>query len=106
VTEAALTQCHLPVVKPDSVLVAITGEGNTRGKAALLRLTATISQHLAYITDSSGRLGAEFLWRQLDAQYSELRAESSGGGSTRAAALISAAVTGKIDTRNAASTDQ
>jgi len=60
VTEQARTECHLPLVVPNSVLVALTGEGKTRGKAALLRFPAAVSQHLAYITPSSG-LFADYL---------------------------------------------
>ena len=46
VTEVALRECHLPKVAPDSVLIAITGEGQTRGRVALLRVESTISQHM------------------------------------------------------------
>ena len=37
VTRQALTECHLPIVKPNSVLVAITGEGKTRGTSAITK---------------------------------------------------------------------
>lgn len=85
VSESAFRECHLPWVRPQSVLLAITGEGQTRGRAALLRSAATISQHLAYATPRNARLRAAFLWRALQAQYEWLRMESSGVGSTRAA---------------------
>lgn len=85
VTDVALRDCHLPIVAADSVLVAITGEGQTRGRAALLQIPAAISQHLAFVTARSTRLDASFLWRFFQSRYELLRAESSGGGSTRAA---------------------
>lgn len=44
-----------------------------------------MSQHLAFATPRTPRVSAEFLWRQMEAQYEWLRLESSGGGSTRAA---------------------
>jgi type I restriction enzyme S subunit len=50
VTTLALKECHLPLVKPNSVLVAITGQGKTRGQASVLLFEATINQHVAYIT--------------------------------------------------------
>jgi type I restriction enzyme, S subunit len=50
VSEKALRECYLPVVSPNSILVAITGEGQTRCRAALLKIESTINQHLAYIT--------------------------------------------------------
>lgn len=85
VTEAALRECHLPRVRSGSVLVAITGEGQTRGRAALLQVESTISQHLAYLSPSGARLRMDYLRRVLESRYDWLRSESSGAGSTRAA---------------------
>lgn len=84
VSEQAFRECHLPRVPAQSVVIAITGEGQTRGRAALLEIDATISQHLAYLRPI-GSIRPRFLWRQLQAIYSWLRDESSGVGSTRAA---------------------
>jgi len=84
VTEAAVRECHLPLVPRESILVAITGEGRTRGVAAILRQPATINQHVAAITPDK-RLRPTYLWRVLQSQYEWLRGESAGGGSTRAA---------------------
>jgi len=85
ITFRAVRECHLPLCEPESVLIAITGEGQTRGRAALLKTTATINQHLAYLKPNRSRIDPCFLWRQLQAMYSWLRFESAGGGSTRAA---------------------
>ena len=85
VTDVAFRECHLPSVTAGSVLVAITGEGQTRGRAALLSIDSTISQHLAYITPSCREINAGFLVRLFEARYEWLREESSGSGSTRAA---------------------
>ena len=85
VTETALRKCHLPVVQPDSVLIAITGEGKTRGKAAWLRYSATINQHLAFISPQKDLLEPEFLQLTLSASYGILRMISEGTGSTKGA---------------------
>ena len=85
VTQAALRQCHLPRVPAGSILVAITGEGQTRGRTAILSIDSTISQHLAYITPDGPEVTAGFLLRLFEARYEWLREESSGSGSTRAA---------------------
>lgn len=86
VSDTAMRECHLPLLEPDTVLVAITGEGQTRGRAALLRIRCTISQHLASISiKRRARLLPTFLWRFLQGHYDWLRYESSGGGSTKAA---------------------
>lgn len=87
VTEVALRECHLPIVKANSVLIAITGQGKTRGKSALLTFDSTINQHLAYITPTS--TGATtvpaFLREALTAGYAELRRISDDAGSTKGA---------------------
>ncbi|SIL85666.1 restriction endonuclease S subunit [Mycobacteroides abscessus subsp. abscessus] len=85
VTEAALAECHLPIVEPGAVLMAITGQGKTLGNVAVLRTRATISQHLAYIQADPDRVDPDFLRAYLETQYDALRQIASGGGSTKGA---------------------
>ena len=85
VTETALHECHLPIVRPNSVLVALTGEGKTRGKAALLRYQATINQHMAFISPQIDFLLPKFLQLYLSGLYEILRMISEGAGSTKGA---------------------
>jgi type I restriction enzyme S subunit len=85
VSDSALKECHLPLVNPGSILVAITGEGKTRGKASVLEIEATINQHMAYISPRSGHVASDYLQMYLTAAYTELRAISEASGSTRAA---------------------
>jgi type I restriction enzyme S subunit len=88
VTERALRECHLPIVRPQSVLVAITGQGKTRGMAAVLHYEATINQHLVYISPRSDLLLPEFLQLFLSSVYDILRIISEGAGSTRGALTV------------------
>ena len=85
VTETALRECHLPIIQPDSILIAITGEGKTRGKATLLRYSATINQHLVFISPQNDLLEPSFLQLALSASYEILRMISEGTGSTKGA---------------------
>ena len=85
VTETALRECHLPVVAPNSVLIAITGQGKTRGKAALLPYEATINQHIAYVSPRAELLDPKFLQLFLSSAYGILRILSEGTGSTKGA---------------------
>ena len=85
VTEMALRECHLPKVPAGSVLVAITGQGKTRGMSAVLHIEATINQHLAFITPRSPVASAEFINLALTAAYKTLRAISEDSGSTKGA---------------------
>lgn len=85
VTKAALRECHLPRLQPGSVLVAITGQGKTRGMSARLGVEATINQHIAFITPRTSLVSTEFLHLALTAAYSQLRAISDDSGSTKGA---------------------
>jgi type I restriction enzyme, S subunit len=87
VTAKALQECHLPRVPSGSVLVAITGQGKTRGTAAVLAVEATINQHIAFISPRQGNSIAmvEFLRMCLVGAYRELRRISDDSGSTKGA---------------------
>ena len=85
VTELATQECHLPQVKRGSVLMAITGQGKTRGRAAVLSFDATINQHLAFIHPKQSRLLPWFLKWTLFAAYDFLRSISDDAGGTKGA---------------------
>lgn len=85
VTGAALRECHLPRVPAGSVLVAITGQGKTRGMAARLGIEATINQHVAFITPRRPVVSMDYLHLALTAAYPQLRAISDDSGSTKGA---------------------
>ena len=89
VTEKALKECALPIVTPGSVLIAITGEGKTRGMATITEIEVTINQHLAFIEHKGKNLSHDFLHNWLLANYSRIRYQSEGWGSTKAAITCS-----------------
>lgn len=79
VSNLALKECHLPLVKENSIVIAITGQGKTRGTAALLTIQATINQHLAYIEIQTPAALPKFIHLALTSQYLQLRAISESG---------------------------
>jgi len=85
ITRMALRECHLPRVPAGSLLVAITGQGKTRGMSARLGIEATINQHLAFITLRLSVVSTEYLHLVLTAAYLQLRAISDDSGSTKGA---------------------
>ncbi len=85
VTDLALRECHLPRVPAGSVLVAITGQGKTRGTAAVLDVEATINQHIVYITPRAEVVSAGYMRFCLMGAYRALRAISDDSGSTKGA---------------------
>jgi type I restriction enzyme S subunit len=85
VTSKALKECHLPRIKPNSVLVAITGQGKTLGHTAVTSIETTINQHLAYVQFKDEEINPHFIRLFLDSRYEELRRIAQGGGSTKGA---------------------
>jgi type I restriction enzyme S subunit len=85
VTHEALEKCHLPIVEPGAILVAITGQGKTLGNCAVLRMRATINQHLAYVATDLSLADPGYLRGYLETQYEYFRQVGGGGGSTKGA---------------------
>lgn len=85
VTPTALKECHLPMVRAGSTVVALTGQGKTRGTASMTEIETTINQHLAYVSLFDDRMSDEYLWVYLTGMYSVLRYLSDGEGSTKGA---------------------
>ncbi len=80
VTELAITECRLELFPPGSLLVAMYGEGKTRGKCAELTFASTINQAIAALVFEDSALAVRpyvkiFL---LDA-YEAMRKQASGG---------------------------
>ena len=85
VTDLAVKECHLPRVKPGSLLIAITGQGKTLGNSALVSFETCINQHLAYAQFTSPRVISEFVLWFMQTRYEHLRSISQAGGSTKGA---------------------
>ena len=85
VTDLAVKECHLPRVKPGSLLIAITGQGKTLGNSALVSFETCINQHLAYAQFSTAKVLPEFVLWFMQTRYEHLRAISQAGGSTKGA---------------------
>ncbi|MFZ2630869.1 MAG: N-6 DNA methylase [Desulfosalsimonadaceae bacterium] len=76
ITQKAVENSNARVLPKDSVLIALNGQGKTRGTVALLRLQgATCNQSLVAITPSKPpRAIAEFIFWVLRSMYSDIRA--------------------------------
>jgi type I restriction enzyme S subunit len=85
VTQTAVDECHLPKVKPGSVLLAITGQGKTLGHAAVTAIETCVSQHIAFLSFNDTPVNPHFIRLFLESRYLELRDVAQGGGSTKGA---------------------
>jgi type I restriction enzyme, S subunit len=62
-----------------TVLLAMIGEGKTRGQAALLNIPATTNQNIAAILPNLGQALSEWIFYWLLSRYEETRKSGSGG---------------------------
>lgn len=89
ITELALSKTSVKPVTKGDLVMAITGEGQTRGRVAICNITATINQHLASISIYDKLLNHEFLYLWFEGNYERIRYESEGAGSTKGAITCS-----------------
>lgn len=78
ITEAGLVGSSAKIAPVGTVLVAMYGQGKTRGKSAILDIPAAMNQACAAIEPDSS-LDAEYLLYYLTAHYQEIRALSNSG---------------------------
>lgn len=83
VTEAAVRECHLPILEPGMLLIGLIGQGPTRGMATISRIRATLSQNLAYIAPDKAKWVSEYLLWTLRASYSEIRQKGAESGAAQ-----------------------
>jgi type I restriction enzyme S subunit len=79
VTAAALEDTNCKVFPPETVLLAMYGEGKTRGKCALLRISACTNQAIAAIQCNDQLVRPRYLFRFLQGRYEETRYAAAGG---------------------------
>ena len=66
-------------VKQNSVLIALAGQGQTRGRVAINKIPLTTNQSIAAI-ETNSNIDFLFLYTDLGRRYDELRLISSGDG--------------------------
>jgi type I restriction enzyme S subunit len=81
VTDLALRECSLPLLPIGTLLVAMYGQGQTRGRTGLLACEATTNQACFAIMPSPPVFSSEFLQFWFRANYGRLRSltENRGG---------------------------
>lgn len=84
ISRKALAECSLSLLPPKTVLIAITGEGKTRGRSAVLEVSATTNQHSVAVLPNE-TWDANFLQLWMQASYLDLRELSEGRGGSRSA---------------------
>lgn len=74
ITELGLNNSNAKYLPVNSVLIALNGQGKTRGTVALLKTMATCNQSLVSINPKDKtQLNTEYLYQNLRARYIEIR---------------------------------
>lgn len=79
ISEEGLNNSSARWVKMNSVLIALAGQGKTRGTVAINNIPLTTNQSIAAIVPNN-KLHFEFIYHNLFKRYDELRMISSGDG--------------------------
>lgn len=83
VSKLALAECSLTLLPPKTVVVAMYGQGKTRGQSAILEVTATTNQACFAILPNE-TWEPEFLYYWLFSSYQDLRDLSEDRGGNQA----------------------
>lgn len=84
ITEAGMKNSNAKALPANSVMIALNGQGKTRGTVALLRTQATCNQSLVSICPKDpDKLLPEFLFANLHGRYQEIRQMTGDSGNDR-----------------------
>ena len=79
ITEQGYNSASTTIVPPNTVVIALAGQGKTRGKVAITKIELCTNQSLCSIIPGE-LLNYKYLYFYLDSKYEELRAISNGDG--------------------------
>jgi type I restriction enzyme S subunit len=80
ITQKGFANSSVRLLPRGTVLLAMIGEGKTRGQSAILQIESTINQNIAAVDISHGLLDPAYLWRWFQYQYESTRERGSGSG--------------------------
>jgi type I restriction enzyme S subunit len=78
ITPQALKETSVKLLPKGTLLLAMIGQGKTRGKVAYLEVEASINQNFAYIRPKN-EVNSWYLFYYLERQYQKIRGEGRGG---------------------------
>lgn len=84
ISEVALAECSLSLLPPKTILIAMIGQGKTRGQSAILEIPATTNQNCFAVLPNA-TWEPDFLALWLQASYQDLRDLSADRGGSQAA---------------------
>ncbi len=79
ITELGFNNTSLVVCPSGTVLVAMIGQGKTRGQTSILKISAATNQNVAALIISHNFLISEYLWFYFLSMYDKTRSNATGG---------------------------
>ncbi len=79
ISQEGMNNSSAKMIKENSVLIALAGQGKTRGTVAINRISLTTNQSIAAMTFNDD-IVPEFIFCNLENRYDEIRKMSSGDG--------------------------
>ena len=80
ITEIGLKNSSAKFVPKNSIVIALAGQGKTRGKVARTRIDLTTNQSLGTVAFDEAKINPDYIFHYLKTQYENLRQISSGSG--------------------------
>ncbi|ELH0894515.1 restriction endonuclease subunit S [Vibrio fluvialis] len=80
ITELGLEKSSAKLFPRKSILIALAGQGKTRGTVAISEIELTTNQSIAAILVKDKSVFPDYLYHNLDSRYDELRGVSGGSG--------------------------
>ena len=79
ISELGYEKSSTKMIKPNTVVIALAGQGKTRGMVAIARISVCTNQSLCAI-ETNDMVNDDYLYQYLITQYDNLRRISSGDG--------------------------
>jgi type I restriction enzyme S subunit len=80
ITEEGFNNESVRLLPKGTVLMAMIGEGKTRGQSAILDIDACINQNIAGVVPVEGILDSKYLWFWFRREYENTRTKGNGSG--------------------------
>lgn len=80
ITELGYENSSVKFLPVGTVLIAMIGEGKTRGQSAVLDIEATINQNIAAVVVDHGLVASHYVWYWFQMNYAKNREKGAGSG--------------------------
>lgn len=79
-TKEAVKDCGLKIYPTNTILIAMYGQGQTRGRTAIVKIPVAITQNCAGVVINEEKAEPYFIWYYLRSIYDDIRGQDYSGG--------------------------